>query len=137
MDTEGDPMNKALCPFCSINIKDRVFLHNDTFQAVYDLYPVSPGHTLLIPKRHISSFFDLTNKELEDFYSLIKIARSAVSRKYSPEGFNIGINNGEVAGQTIPHLHIHLIPRFLGDDQHPEGGIRKIIPNMVEYLLPT
>jgi diadenosine tetraphosphate (Ap4A) HIT family hydrolase len=126
-------MNKNSCPFCNLNLKNRIILQNETFQVVYDLYPVAPGHTLLIPKRHISSFFELTNKELEDFYSLIKIAHSRISKEYSTDGFNIGINNGIAAGQTIPHLHIHLIPRFIGDDQHPEGGIRKIIPNMVEY----
>ena len=126
-------MNKNLCPFCNKHLRDRIILQNDTFQVVYDLYPVSPGHMLLIPKRHITSFFELTNKELEDFYNLIKIAYSRISKEYSPDGFNIGINNGTVAGQTISHLHIHLIPRFMGDDQHPEGGIRKIIPNMVEY----
>jgi diadenosine tetraphosphate (Ap4A) HIT family hydrolase len=129
----GNLMNKNLCPFCKTNLEDRIILQNDTFQALNDLYPVSPGHTLLIPKRHITSFFKLTKKELDDFFSLIKISRSVISKEYSPDGFNIGINDGKAAGQTITHLHIHLIPRYTGDDKHPEGGIRKILPTSVEY----
>lgn len=126
-------MDEILCPFCPKQIRNRIILQNETFQAVYDLYPVSPGHMLLIPKRHITSFFDLTNKELEDFFSLLKKTRTIVTKEFSPDGFNIGINNGQAAGQTISHLHIHLIPRFYGDDERPEGGIRKIISNQIEY----
>ena len=126
-------MNKNLCPFCKTNIVDRIILQNDTFQALNDLYPISPGHTLLIPKRHITSFFKLSTNELVDFYSLIKIFRSLIIKEYSPDGFNIGINEGKAAGQTISHLHIHLIPRYIGDDKHPEGGIRKILPTSLEY----
>jgi diadenosine tetraphosphate (Ap4A) HIT family hydrolase len=122
-------MSKKICPFCDDKFRNRIFLQNDTFQAVYDLYPVSPGHVLLIPKRHIFSFFDLAGKELEDFFSLIKITRNTVAKEYSPDGYNIGINNGIAAGQTIQHLHIHLIPRYKGDVQYPEGGIRKVIPH--------
>jgi diadenosine tetraphosphate (Ap4A) HIT family hydrolase len=130
-------MNKYSCPFCSLHLTNRIIFQNHTFQVVYDLYPISPGHTLLIPKRHLSSFFELSNKEIEDFYSLLKIAHSKILGEFSPDGFNIGINSGAAAGQTIPHLHIHLIPRYVGDDQHPEGGIRKIITNIVEYPIPA
>lgn len=129
-------MNEIPCPFCSEQLRNRIILQNDTFQAVYDLFPVSAGHILIIPKRHITSFFDLTNKELEDFYSMLQISRVKILEEYSPDGYNIGINDGPAAGQTIPHLHIHLIPRFVGDDKHPEGGVRKIISNKVEYPAP-
>jgi diadenosine tetraphosphate (Ap4A) HIT family hydrolase len=121
------------CPFCNKEFKNRVLIENSTFCASYDLYPVSPGHILLIPRRHVTSFFDLSKQEVEDFYDLLLLSRNKVMEEHSPEGFNIGINNGFVAGQTISHLHIHLIPRYKGDVQHPEGGVRKIIPNFIQY----
>ncbi len=125
--------NHTQCPFCNLQLPEEVIGENATFVAKYDRYPVSQGHVLLIPKRHTESFFEMTDEELHDFSRLLREARRTILAKYSPDGFNIGINDGSAAGQTIPHLHIHLIPRYQGDVEHPEGGVRKLIPNLISY----
>ena len=99
----------------------------------YDNYPVADGHVLIIPKRHVLSFLQLNESEVLGFYKILKMAQNILLLKYSLDGFTIGINQGKAAGQTIEHLHIHLIPRYFGDVDKPEGGIRKIIPNKVLY----
>jgi diadenosine tetraphosphate (Ap4A) HIT family hydrolase len=100
---------------------------------VRDAFPISPGHTLIIPKRHIGSFFDLSPDEREDLMSLVSNAKAELATEFKPDGFNIGINDGPVAGQTVPHLHIHLIPRYKGDMADPRGGVRWIIPDKADY----
>ncbi|MDD2942834.1 MAG: HIT family protein [bacterium] len=127
----------VLCPFCVEFPVNEVIAENARFKAKYDQYPVSAGHALLIPKRHISSFFELNEEEILDFFELIRSVHKIILRKYSPQGFNIGINIGNAAGQTISHLHIHLIPRYTGDVDHPEGGVRNIVPNLVPYPKST
>jgi len=100
---------------------------------VRDAFPISPGHTLIIPKRHIGSFFDISPDEREDLMSLVSTAKAELAAEFKPDGFNIGINDGPVAGQTVPHLHIHLIPRYKGDMGDPRGGVRWIIPDKADY----
>ncbi|HRI17041.1 MAG TPA: HIT domain-containing protein [Burkholderiaceae bacterium] len=122
------------CPFCRLpeqRIRDR----NDRAVVVRDAYPVTPGHTLVIPTRHIASFFDTTAAEREALLSLLDAAREQLQAELRPDGFNIGINDGRAAGQTIGHLHIHLIPRYAGDLQDPRGGVRWIIPEKAAYWL--
>jgi diadenosine tetraphosphate (Ap4A) HIT family hydrolase len=106
---------------------------NATTIAVRDGYPVSPGHTLLIPKRHAGSFFDLSEQERGELLALLDRAKLVLDDEFQPQGYNIGINDGAAAGQTVPHLHVHLIPRFDGDMQDPRGGVRWVIPDKAKY----
>jgi len=101
--------------------------------VVLDGYPVSRGHTLIIPKRHVGSFFELETKEREDILSMLDEAKTRLDASYAPDGYNIGINDGPAAGQTVPHLHIHLIPRYEGDQGDPRGGVRWIFPEKADY----
>lgn len=98
-----------------------------------DAYPVSAGHTLIIPKRHVSSFFDLSADECAEIFVLLARAKTLLDEELSPNGFNIGINDGRAAGQTVFHLHIHLIPRFEGDQLDPRGGVRWVLPEKADY----
>ena len=126
-----DPNNP--CLFC--NIKESGSTHeNDLAYASYDSYPVSDHHCLIIPKRHIKDYFDMTNDELIACNDLIQIVKNEISRKdVNVKGFNIGTNAGKIAGQSIMHCHIHLIPRREGDVDNPQGGVRSVIPNKQHY----
>jgi diadenosine tetraphosphate (Ap4A) HIT family hydrolase len=120
------------CPFCSLPAERIV--HDRPFAFVIrDGFPVSPGHTLIIPKRHVESFFDVTDAERTDLMSLLAEARDDLDRELHPAGYNIGINDGAAAGQTVPHLHIHLIPRYEGDRDDPRGGVRWVLPDTAAY----
>ena len=120
------------CAFCTLP-SARVIDENATAIVIRDGYPVSSGHTLLIPKRHTGSFFDLSEQERSDLFSLLDRAKLALDEEFQPQGFNIGINDGAAAGQTVPHLHVHLIPRFEGDLPDPRGGVRWVIPDKAKY----
>jgi diadenosine tetraphosphate (Ap4A) HIT family hydrolase len=120
------------CPFCTLP-SARVIVENVTAMVIRDGYPVSPGHTLVIPKRHIGSFFDLSDLERRELLSLLDHAKRALDEELHPQGYNIGINDGAAAGQTVPHLHVHLIPRFEGDLSDPRGGVRWVIPDKAKY----
>ncbi len=126
-----DPNNP--CLFCNVNESD--FNHvNDLSYASYDTYPVSKHHCLIIPKRHIKDYFDLTNDELIACHKLIKIIKEEIlSKDKSVKGFNLGTNVGKVSGQSIMHCHFHLIPRREGDVENPQGGVRSVIPNKQHY----
>lgn len=123
------------CSFCAIanEEQDAVVVENDGVFAIYDKYPVNPGHTLLIPKRHVLNVFELTPEEWLSLHRLLAVAKAELDVRYQPSGFNIGINWGVTAGQTVPHLHVHLIPRFEGDVPNPRGGIRNFKPPVVPY----
>ena len=101
--------------------------------VIRDAFPISPGHTLIIPKRHVSSFFDLETDERAELLALLDKAKTAADEEFSPNGYNIGINDGAAAGQTVPHLHLHLIPRVEGDLPDPRGGVRWVIPEKAKY----
>jgi len=120
------------CPFCNL-AQARIIESNNLGIAIRDAYPVSPGHTLIIPKRHINSFFEATELEKKMLSELLESAKKKIVEEFNSEAFNIGINDGELAGQTVPHLHIHLIPRYKNDSQDPRGGVRWIIPNKAKY----
>ena len=120
------------CPFCSLP-ESRILYGNDMGWVVRDAYPISPGHTLVIPKRHAGSFFDLTEDERASLFSLVTIAKAQVDAEHRPSAYNIGINDGAAAGQTVPHLHVHLIPRYAGDRYDPRGGVRWMIPEKADY----
>ena len=120
------------CPFCSLAV-DRLVLESEGAVVIRDAFPVSPGHTLIIPRRHVASFFEITDTERADLMSLLAAARADLDREFRPAGYNIGINDGAVAGQTVPHLHIHLIPRYTGDADEPRGGVRWVLPEKAAY----
>jgi diadenosine tetraphosphate (Ap4A) HIT family hydrolase len=120
------------CPFCSVH-QDKIRAQDSLTFTVRDTLPVSPGHTLILPKRHIASIFEATKDEVAALWEALRLSRSALLREFSPDGFNIGINDGLASGQTILHLHIHLIPRYKGDMPDPRGGIRWIFPDKAVY----
>jgi len=120
------------CIFCNPD-EENIVLRNNHGYARYDGYPVSPGHLLVIPYRHVSSLFELTDKEVQGLWSLVKAGKEFLDEKYHPEGFNVGVNVGEAAGQSVFHVHIHLIPRYHGDIEDPKGGVRGVIPGRREY----
>ncbi len=117
------------CPFCE---QDSIFDGNLLY-ARYDKYPVSEGHCLIVPKRHVETWFDLTREEQTEAFELIDKVKALLDEKYVPDGYNIGMNCGETAGQTIPHAHIHVIPRYIGDMKDPRGGVRGVIPEKQSY----
>ena len=126
-----DPNNP--CLFC--NVKKTGCAHENEFAyASYDSYPVSEHHCLIIPKRHIKDYFDLSNDELIACNDLIKIIKKEITnRDPLVKGFNLGTNIGIVSGQSILHCHFHLIPRREGDVDNPQGGVRSVIPNKQHY----
>ena len=125
-------MDLHSCPFCTLP-KERIIDSNVSGVVIRDGFPVSEGHTLVIPKRHIGSFFELNEHERGDLLDLIDNAKKVLDTQLIPDGFNIGINDGKAAGQTVSHLHIHLIPRYFGDLEDPRGGVRWIIPDKADY----
>ncbi len=120
------------CPFCALEGYESV-ASNALAVAIYDKFPVSPGHILVIPRRHFADYFEATDEELRAIDRLLRESRAILLREKSPDGFNIGINIGAAAGQTVFHLHIHLIPRYIGDHPQPAGGVRHIIPGKGYY----
>ena len=122
----------ALCPFCTISA-GRIVLAHDLAFVIRDAFPVSPGHTLIIPRRHIGSFFDVTGEEREAMLQLLDAAKAGLDDEFHSDGYNVGINDGQAAGQTVLHLHIHLIPRYTGDSNDPRGGVRWMFPDKADY----
>lgn len=122
------------CLFCDLKDNKNIQIaDSQNFVSIYDENPVTEGHALIFPKKHIESFFDLSQEEVVEMYELIKNVKNIVEAKYKPDAYNIGINNGEAAGRTIHHLHVHLIPRYTGDVDNPRGGVRRIIPGKGDY----
>ncbi|MEA2093879.1 MAG: DEAD/DEAH box helicase family protein, partial [Pseudomonadota bacterium] len=122
------------CPFCEPDIS-RIFYDVDPmFLCLWDGFPVTPGHALVLPRRHVASWFDATPQEQVGLLKGVDVAKREIEKQYQPDGFNIGINIGEAAGQTVPHLHVHLIPRYKGDVEDPRGGVRYVIPDKGNYL---
>lgn len=120
------------CPFCTLPAA-RIVRENDLALLINDAYPVSPGHSLVIPKRHLSSWFEATEKERAAMLTLIDEAKAMIDAELAPNSYNIGMNDGPAAGQTVPHLHMHLIPRFNGDVPDPRGGVRWVIASKAKY----
>jgi diadenosine tetraphosphate (Ap4A) HIT family hydrolase len=118
------------CPFCN---PDHSLLENELAYARPDKYPVNPGHLLIIPKRHVADFFLTTEAEKNALLTLLDEAKHYLDGMHTPAGYNVGINVGEAAGQTIFHVHLHLIPRYHGDVENPRGGVRGVIPPRQSY----
>lgn len=112
------------CPFCAIHAEAAVAAHGVVY-AVRDLHPVSPGHTLLIPRRHVAEWWSLDPAEKRDLDRLLDIVRIGLEREHRPNGYNVGFNDGAVAGQTIPHFHLHVVPRYGGDVADPADTLRR------------
>ncbi len=123
------------CPFCHLP-KDRLIAQNDYAVAIADESPVNPGHALVIPRRHVESWFDTDEAERLGILHLIDELKSRLDTEHCPDAWNIGINDGLAAGQTIMHLHIHLIPRYSEDVDDPRGGVRHVIPERGNYKRP-
>ena len=128
----NDSRHDSGCPFCGID-SNQIIAANVHVVALFDGYPVTPGHALIISRRHIASLFDATRPEQEALLELLSEVRALLQHKYNPDGFNIGINDGRAAGQTVMHLHMHLIPRYAGDTADPRGGVRWIMPEKAPY----
>ena len=121
-----------LCPFCYPD-HTRIIASNNHALAIMDGFPISPGHALIIPKQHIASLFEATREEREALFDLLELMKTELQVKHTPDGFNIGINDGAAAGQTVMHLHVHLIPRYACDQPDPRGGVRWIFPEKADY----
>ena len=120
------------CLFCDYE-KLEIIAENQFAFAILDKYPVNEGHTLIIPKRHFKSFFEADENEIKAIYSLLHEVKEMLDIQYEPSGYNIGVNEGYYAGQTIAHLHVHLIPRYKGDVESPRGGIINFKRALLEY----
>jgi len=120
------------CPFCEPSDTE-IVARNDSFYARYDRYPVNRGHILIIPFRHVADFFELAEEEVHEGFQLVFKVQKLLTVELRPDGFNIGVNVGKAAGQTVWHVHIHLIPRYTGDIPNPEGGVRGVIPEKRIY----
>lgn len=121
-----------ICPFCT-KPESEIIAENELALAFYDAFPVNPGHVLVISKRHFPAFFEATEDEITAIYRLIHRVKAILDEKHHPDGYNIGVNVGAPAGQTVFHLHVHVIPRYKGDVENPRGGVRNFKRSMVEY----
>jgi diadenosine tetraphosphate (Ap4A) HIT family hydrolase len=131
----ANKMLKPECLFCDYKNPDEhtIIADDELAYARLDNFPVSEGHTEIIPKRHVESFFDLREEEVMAVYGLTKAIKKLIVAEHQPDGFTIGVNEGEAAGRTIHHMHLHLIPRYLGDVPNPRGGVRHVIPEKGNY----
>lgn len=133
LESHSDKLVDCSCPFCQPSINSELITESATAYAIYDKYPVSLGHALIIPKKHAISYFELTYHEQSALWFMTNHVQQLLSNRFQPDGFNIGINIGRVAGQTIDHVHVHVIPRYTNDSADPEGGVRGVIPEKRKY----
>jgi diadenosine tetraphosphate (Ap4A) HIT family hydrolase len=117
------------CPFCRFD----AFIESEFVYVRMDKFPVSPGHCLIVPKRHLENWFEMTKEEQIEALELIRKTKNLLDQKFYPNGYNIGMDCGESAGQTIPHVRIHVIPRYVGDMPNPRDGVRGVIPEKQSY----
>jgi len=120
------------CPFCRIP-QERIILEIECGLVVYDGFPVAEGHSLVIPRIHIRSIYELPESDQSALWALVARVRDVLIERFKPDGFNVGLNDGYAAGQTIDHAHIHIIPRHRGDVEDPRGGVRWVIPEKARY----
>jgi diadenosine tetraphosphate (Ap4A) HIT family hydrolase len=120
------------CIFCNL-ASERIIAENELCLAIRDGFPVSEGHTLIIPKRHVADYFDLTSDEIAAMQTMMKENKCQLDNTLHPDGYNVGVNVNAAAGQTVFHVHMHLIPRYIGDVENPKGGVRGVIPGKQKY----
>jgi len=123
----------ATCPFCTRVEGGDLAASSDLAAAFPDAYPVSPGHSLVVPRRHVADLFALSVDELRSVWDLVAEVRRRLEAERRPDGFNVGVNAGAAAGQTVEHAHVHVIPRYLGDVADPRGGVRWVVPAKARY----
>ena len=126
-------INPDFCPFCAMPA-ERMLEANGSAFVVLGRYPVSPGHSLVVSRRHVEDIVDLTASEVGDLLALVRSTRERIDRTLRPAGYNLGVNIGKDAGQTVMHVHVHVIPRYPGDTDDPAGGVRGVIPGKGRYL---
>ena len=126
-------MSERPCPFCERSPSTPALAENPHALAFYDGFPVSPGHVLVVPRRHEADFFRLEPEERQAVFDLVDAVRDLLLSERTPDGFNIGVNVGAAAGQTVGHAHVHVIPRYVGDLPDPRGGVRWVIPAKADY----
>jgi diadenosine tetraphosphate (Ap4A) HIT family hydrolase len=126
-------MTDPACPFCG-PAEDQIFHRGRLVLGLWDQFPVSPGHALIVPRRHVASWFAATDEERAELMAAVADTRAAIERIHQPDGYNLGVNIGQAAGQTIFHLLVHVIPRYHGDVQAPRGGVRHVIPDKADYV---
>src|SRR5262245_50853225 len=119
-------MTEPVCPFCP-PAPERVFHAGELAFVLWDAHPVSPGHALIVPRRHVATWWNATPEEQSELLAALAIARQEIQKCHQPDGFNVGWNIGAVAGQTVFHLHVHVIPRYWGDVPDPRGGVRHVL----------
>jgi diadenosine tetraphosphate (Ap4A) HIT family hydrolase len=123
----------AGCPFCRLLHEQPLIVSTATVAAFPDAFPLTTGHTLVVPRRHVSSFWDLTGAEVNEVMEMAFQLRTMINDRFSPDGYNLGVNIGPTAGQTVAHAHLHVIPRYAGDSPDPRGGVRWILPERAPY----
>ena len=121
------------CPLCAAADSRECLLATKNAVAIFDAYPVSPGHALVVAKRHVADLFELSVDEQRSLWALLPAVKKAIESRYSPAGYNIGVNVGIAAGQTVGHVHVHVIPRYEGDSDDPRGGVRWVLPARADY----
>lgn len=121
------------CPFCARIASDQALLRDGAAVAIPDAFPLNPGHSLVVPRRHVADLFSLPAVEQADVWRLVATVRERVLAERHPDGFNVGLNVGAAAGQTVDHAHVHVIPRFRGDVSDPRGGVRWVVPVRAAY----
>lgn len=126
-------LNPHNCPFCAPDPQRELLTESATCYAIFDKYPVTPGHTLVIPKKHVPNYFDLSAHTKTALWLMTDRVKELLAERFHPDGFNVGLNIGTAAGQTVPHVHIHIIPRYAGDVENPRGGVRHVIPGKGGY----
>ena len=126
------PNNDKPCPFCHLD-PNRVMADDELAIVYRDGFPVSLGHTVIIPRRHFATLFEATDAEQSALFKALAHAKDLLDKYHQPDGYNIGINPGQAGGQSVPHLHIHLIPRYRGDKEDPRGGVRWVLPDKAKY----
>ena len=119
------------CIFCD---EPTMVIENELAFAHYDSYPVNPGHCLIIPRRHVAEYFQATVEEKAAIWALVDEMKTIIDRDYKPDGYNVGVNVGKAGGQSVPHIHVHMIPRYKGDMEDPRGGVRGVIPHKQKYV---
>jgi diadenosine tetraphosphate (Ap4A) HIT family hydrolase len=135
LNTDVAVAKQDACRFCVAKPSRRLIVDGKLGFAAWDRHPVSDGHFLVIPYRHFADYFEIRDDEREELWSLVASGRDIVEERYQPDGYNIGINVGVWAGQSIHHLHIHVIPRYQGDVENPKGGVRGVLPAKRHYTI--
>jgi len=124
-------MNKP-CPFCDVD-PEKIRDESEYAAAIRDVFPITEGHSLVVPRRHVQSIYDLEPGEQVDLWGLVALVRQSLLEQFRPDGFTIGVNDGAAAGQTVPHAHVHVVPRRSGDVGDPRGGLRWVVPDKARY----